>query len=116
MAMAFQKMLKQFSLTEKIHVVNADNASAIDKQTNLLSWTTRSNKTTMSSVSTTGCNSVRRPSLCHSTQPSIRTQDDEMPEEGNEDDIWHSEDEDNGIDELNELSESEQAGYWRVLL
>ena len=35
MAMAFQKMLKQFSLTEKIHVVNADNASAIDKQTKL---------------------------------------------------------------------------------
>ena len=35
MAMAFQKMLKQFSLTEKIHVVNADNASAIYKQTKL---------------------------------------------------------------------------------
>ena len=71
----------------------------------------------MSGVSTTQCNSLQRPSLCHSTQPSIRRQDDEMPEEDNEeDDICGSEDEDNGIDELNELSESEQAGYWRVLL
>ena len=56
-------------------------------------------------------------SLCHPTQPSIRTQDDEMPEEDNEeDDTWGSKDDDNGTDELNELSESEQAGYWRVLL
>ena len=40
-----------------------------------------------------------------------------MPEEDNEeDDTWGSKDDDNGTDELNELSESEQAGYWRVLL
>jgi hypothetical protein len=32
MALAFQRMLKWFSLTEKIHAVNADNAMANDKQ------------------------------------------------------------------------------------
>ena len=36
MALAFQRMLKQFGLTEKIHAVNADNVMANDKQTTKL--------------------------------------------------------------------------------
>jgi hypothetical protein len=32
MAMAFQGMLEWFSLTEKVHMVNANNATANDKQ------------------------------------------------------------------------------------
>ena len=37
MAKAFQDMLEQFGLTEKILGINADNASANDKQTMKLS-------------------------------------------------------------------------------
>ena len=36
MANAFQAMLERFSLTEKIIAVNADNATANDKQTTKL--------------------------------------------------------------------------------
>src|ERR1700722_13434788 len=36
MALAFQRVLKQFGLTEKIHAVNADNTTANDKQTTKL--------------------------------------------------------------------------------
>jgi hypothetical protein len=37
MAKAFQDMLEQFGLTERILGINADNASANDKQTTQLS-------------------------------------------------------------------------------
>lgn len=33
MALAFQQMLERFGLTNRIHAVNADNATANDKQT-----------------------------------------------------------------------------------
>ena len=36
MAVAFQEMLKRFGLTEKIHALNADNATSNDKQTTKL--------------------------------------------------------------------------------
>jgi hypothetical protein len=36
MAKAFQKMLQDFGLTEKIHTVNTDNATSNDTQTTKL--------------------------------------------------------------------------------
>jgi hypothetical protein len=36
MALAFQRMLEGFGLTEKIHAVNADNTTANDKPTTKL--------------------------------------------------------------------------------
>ena len=124
MAMAFQKMLERFGLMDKIHAVNADNASPNDKQMTKLAVLDNSFEKD---------NHVR--CFNHTMQLSAKTllvpfntaisqkatQDDEMPEEDDdqlilegddedEDDAQGSEDEDDGIDELDELSESERAG------
>lgn len=134
MAAAFQRMLKRFGLTKKIHVVNTDNASANDKQMAKLAASDNSFKKD---------NHVR--CFNHTMQLSAKallapfntaisqkaTQDSEMPDEDddwptpeqdkddedNEDNEDNEEDnaqcadnEDDGIDELGELNESERAG------
>jgi len=126
MAMAFQKMLERFGLMDKIHAVNTDNALPNDKQMT---------KLTVLDNSFEKDNHVR--CFNHTMQLSAKTllapfntaisqkatQDDKMPEEDDdqlilegddedeeEDNAQGSEDEDDGIGELDELSESEQAG------
>jgi hypothetical protein len=107
MAAAFQKMLKRFGLTDKIHAVNADNTLANNK---------------LMAKLTTLYNSFEKDNLVHcfnhTMQLSVKTllvpfdiaisqkatQDDEMLEEDNKDD------KDDGIDKLGELSESKWPG------
>lgn len=129
MALAFQRMLKQFGLTERIHAVNADNATANDKQTVTLDALDNSFKED---------NRVR--CFNHTLQLSAKAllapfntaisskarQDHAMPEEdgdtelipaddeetddeddSSEEDSKDSDDEDDGIDELERLGESE---------
>ena len=131
MAAAFQKMLERFGLTKKIHAVNADNASANNKLTAKLDASDNSfekdnhvrcfNHTMQLSAKT-----LLAPFNTDISQKA--TQDGEMPEEDDnqptpeqdeddednedneEDDAQCANDEDNGIDKLGELSESEQAG------
>jgi hypothetical protein len=131
MAAAFQKMLERFGLTDKIHAVNADNASANNKLTAKLAALDNSfekdnhvrcfNHTMQLSAKT-----LLAPFNTAISQKA--TQDDEMPEEEDdqptpdededdeddeddeEDDAQRADDEDDGIDELGELSESERAG------
>jgi hypothetical protein len=119
-------MVERFSLTEKIHAVNADNASANNKLTAKL--TTLDNSFEKD-------NHVR--CFNHTMQLSAKTllapfntaisqkatQDDEMPEEDDDQlvpeeddeddeeiDAECADDEDDGIDKLDEPSESERAG------
>jgi hypothetical protein len=128
MANAFQKMLEQFGLTEKIHAVNADNATSNDTQT-----------TKLDQLDNTFEEENRVRCFNHTLQLSAKallkpfniglsgkaaddddkfTQDDdgdpvmsedEEEDEGDEEEQADDEDnEDDNIDELKELSEDEQ--------
>jgi hypothetical protein len=132
MAKAFQRMLERFGLTERILGVNADNASANDKQT-----------TKLSSFDNSFKEEYRARCFNHTTQLSAKTllkpfntalsggaadevdmtdEDDDLPileadedgeEERDEDEDEAEEDEDqddedDGIDELETLSEEER--------
>ena len=124
MAKAFQHMLEQFGLTEKILGLNADNASANNKLT-----------TKLSSFDNSFKEEYRAQCFNHTMQLSAKTllkpfntalsgqdvditdeEDDdplipEAEEEGEEEDNNNNNDEDNeddGIDELETLSEEER--------
>lgn len=127
MATAFQGMLEQFGLTEKIHAVNADNATANDKQTTKLDALPNSFQEENRVRCFNHTMQLSAKSLLAPLNPAISqkaTQDDEMPEEDDdqplpeddaeddednkEEDVEEEEDEDDGINELEELSEDEQ--------
>jgi hypothetical protein len=122
MAIVFQDMLKRFGLTQKILAVNADNATANDKQT-----------TKLSKLDNSFEEEYRAQCFNHTIQLSAKTllkpfnmalasrpnNDVEMEEEGDDDllvleveeedsdeeeDDEDADDADNGIDELEELS------------
>ena len=131
MAVAFQRMLKWFGLTKKIHAVNTDNASANNKLTAKLAASDNSfekdnhvwcfNHTMQLSAKTllTPFNTaISRKATQDGEMPE---QDDDRPtpeqdeddkdnEDNEEDDAQCADDGDDGIDELGELSESERAG------
>ena len=119
MALAFQKMLTWFGLTEKIHAVNADNVTANDKQTIKLNalpnlfqkencvWCFNHTLQLSAKALLTPFN----PAISQKTP-----QDDKMPEEGDDDQLLLEDDteednednsEDDDINELDELSENE---------
>jgi hypothetical protein len=128
MAIAFQRMLGQFDLTEKIHAVNADNATANDKQMTKLDALPNSFEEANRVRCFNHTMQLSAKSLLAPLNPAISqkaTQDDEMPEEDDdqplpendaaddeddeEEDVREEEeDEDDGINELEELSEDEQ--------
>jgi len=127
MATAFQGMLEQFGLTEKIHAVNADNVTANDKQTTKLNALPNSFQEENRVRCFNHTMQLSAKSLLAPLNPAISqkaTQDDEMPEEDDdqplpednaedneddkEEDVEEEEDEDDGINELEELSEDEQ--------
>ena len=120
MAKAFQDMLEQFGLSEKILGLNADNASANDKLT-----------TKLSSLNNSFQEDYRARCFNHTMQLSAKTllkpfntglssrdvditdeEDDDLlipeAEEEDDDDNNNKDDEDEGIDELETLSEEEQ--------
>jgi hypothetical protein len=129
MAKAFQDMLERFGLTEKILGINADNASANDKQT-----------TKLSSLNNSFKEEYRARCFNHTLQLSAKTllkpfntalskvadevdigdEDDDDPpiladpdvegeEEGNDDEEdEEKDDDDDGVDELETLSEEER--------
>ena len=124
MAKAFQDMLEQFGLSEKILGLNADNASANDKLT-----------TKLSSLNNSFQEDYQAQCFNHTMQLSAKTllkpfntglsgrdvditdeEDDDLlipeaEEEGEEednDDNNNKDDEDDGIDELETLSEEER--------
>ena len=127
MALAFQRVLEQFGLTEKIHAVNANNTTANDKQTTKLDTLDNS----FEAVNRVRCfnHTLQLPAkaLLAPFNPAISkkaTQDDEMLEEDDdnqllpendeedseeegEEDVEENDNEDDGINELEELSENE---------
>ena len=128
MALAFQKMLTWFGLTKKIHAVNADNATANDKQTIKLDALPNSFEKENCVWCFNHTLQLSAKALLAPFNPAISqkaTQDDEMPEEGDdnqllpEDDTEEddqddfeegakkNDDEDDDINELDELSENE---------
>jgi hypothetical protein len=107
MAIAFQGMLEQFGLTEKIHTVNADNAMANDKQMTKLAALPNSFEEENRVRCFNHTMQLSAKALLAPLNPAISqkaTQDDEMLEEDNKDD------KDDGIDKLGELSESKWPG------
>ena len=131
MAKAFQDMLEQFGLTEKILGINADNASANDKQTMKLSSLNNSfkeeyrarcfNHTLQLSTKTLLQPFNTALSGKAAAEIDIRDEDDDNPpilvdpdEEGEDDDDdddkqdEDNDDEDDGVDELETLSEEER--------
>jgi hypothetical protein len=123
MALAFQAMLKQFGLTDKIHTVNADNATAKNKQTTKLDVLPNSFKTENCIRCFNHTLQLSTKSLLAPFNPAISqkaTQDDKMPEEddnnqlilednnNNNTDNSDADDADDRIDELEELSKIEQ--------
>ena len=128
MALAFQKMLAQFGLTEKIHTVNADNAMANDKQTIKLDALPNLFEKENCVWCFNHTLQLFTKALLAPFNPAISqkaTQDDKMPEEGDDDQLLpeddteddeddseegakKNDDEDNDINELDELSENEQ--------
>jgi len=129
MAMAFQEMLEWFGLTEKIHVLNADNATSNDKQTTKLDALPNSFEEENRVRCFNHTMQLSAKSLLAPLNPAISqkaTQDDEMPEEDedqplpeddaededdddDEENVEEDDDADDGINELEELSEDEQA-------
>ena len=132
MAMAFQEMLERFGLTEKIHALNADNATSNEKQTTKLNALPNSFKEENCVRCFNHTMQLSVKSLLAPLNPAISqkaTQDDEMPEEDEdqpllEDDAEDEDDNDDndnnknveeddnaddGINELEEPSEDEQA-------
>jgi hypothetical protein len=130
MAMAFQEMLERFGLTEKIHVLNADNATSNDKQTTKLDTLPNSFEEENHVRCFNHTMQLSAKSLLVPLNPAISqkaTQDDEMPEEdedqplpeddaedennndNDEENVEEDNDVDDGINELEELSEDEQA-------
>jgi hypothetical protein len=132
MANAFQAMLERFGLTEKIHGLNADNASANDTQTVKLNGLENSfeednrvrcfNHTlqlsakallkpfnTALSGKTTDDNDACEVNDNDRLMPEIdEDEDDEDDNDDEEVDVEDSDDQDDGVDELQELSEAEQ--------
>jgi hypothetical protein len=129
MAMAFQEMLEWFGLTEKIHALNADNATSNDKQTTKLDALPNSFEEENRVRCFNHTMQLSAKSLLVPLNPAISqkaTQDDEMPEEDedqplleddaededdddDEENVEEDNDADDGINELEELSEDEQA-------
>jgi hypothetical protein len=125
MALAFQDMLERFGLTEKIHAVNADNATANDKQTTKLgaldnSFEEENRVRCFNHTLQLSAKSLLAPFNTAISQKAA--QDDEMPEEDDidnlmpedddddsEEDVEDNDDEDDGINELEELNENERA-------
>ena len=90
MALAFQKMLARFGLTEKIHAVNADNAMANDKQTIKLNALPNSFEKENCVRCFNHTLQLSAKALLAPFNPAISqkaTQDDEMPEEGDDDQL-----------------------------
>src|SRR5882757_2133204 len=128
MAMAFQGMLERLGLTEKIHAVNADNATANDKQMTKLDALPNSFEEANRVRCFNHMLQLSAKSLLAPLNPAISqkaTQDDEMLEEdGNqalpeeddteddkdneEEDVKENDNEDDGINKLEELDEDEQ--------
>ena len=135
MALAFQRMLERFGLTEKIHAVNADNATADDKQMTKLDSLNNSFEAANHVRCFNHTLQLSAKALLAPFNPAISrkaTRDDEMSE-GDDDDLLlpeHEEedseedgeedskedvkedekdDEDDDINELGELSEDERA-------
>jgi hypothetical protein len=130
MAMAFQGMLERFGLTEKIHAVNADNATANDTQTTKLhaldnSFEEENRVRCFNHTLQLSAKSLLAPFNTAISQQA--KQDDEMPEEDDDDqlipeddddddddeddeeeDDQDEDDQDDGIDELEALSENER--------
>jgi hypothetical protein len=127
MAKAFQAMLERFGLTEKILAVNADNATANDKQTTKLDSLNNSfneenrvrcfNHTIQ--LSATTLLKPFNPALSRKAADEVEASEEDAEEEllpeieeeegedeGEDDD--DQDDEDDGIDELQELTESER--------
>jgi len=121
MAMAFQEMLEWFGLTEKIHALNADNVTSNDKQMTKLDALPNSFEEENRVRCFNHMMQLSAKSLLAPLNPAISqkaTQDDEMPEDDAEDEDDNDNDEENveedndvddGINELEELSEDEQA-------
>jgi hypothetical protein len=119
MALAFQDMLEQFGLTEKIHTINADNATANNKQMTKLGALDNSfeEENCVRCFNHTLQLSVKSLLVPFNTAISQKaTQDDEMPEEDasdkrmpEDDKDEDNDDEDDGINELEELNENERA-------
>ena len=121
MAKAFQHMLEQFGLTEKIMGLNADNASANNKLTTKLSslnnlfkeeyWAQCFHHTMQLSAKT-----ILKPFNTALSGRDVDITDDnplipEAEEEGEEEEDNNNndeDDEDNGIDKLETLSEEER--------
>ena len=127
MANAFQAMLEHFGLTEKIIAVNADNATANDKQTTKLATLDNSFEETnrVQCFNDTLQLSAKALLVPFNTAISGKaTHDSEVLEEDNineslpeveqdnddssNDNDGNSDDDDGGIDEFQELSQSEQ--------
>jgi hypothetical protein len=130
MALAFQGMLERFGLTEKIHAVNADSATANDNQTTKLDALPNSFEKENRVRCFNHTLQLSAKSLLAPFNPAISqkaTQDDEMLEDGDDDqllpeddmggddeddsegDVEDNDDENDGINELEELSENERA-------
>ena len=128
MAMAFQQMLERFGLTEKMHALNADNATANDTQTTKLdtldnSFEAENRVRCFNHTLQLSAKSLLAPFNTAISQ--VATQDDVTPEEDDElipeddieddddedpeEDTEDNDDEDDGINKLEELSENEWA-------
>jgi hypothetical protein len=131
MANAFQKMLEQFGLTEKVHAVNADNATSNDTQTTKLDQLDNTfdkdnrvrcfNHTLQLSakallkpfnIGLSGKTTDDDDEITQDDDGNLATfEDDEEGEEGEEDEEEQDndkDDENDNIDELEVLSEDEQ--------
>ena len=134
MANAFQKMLEQFGLTEKIHAVNADNASPNDTLTTKLDQLDNTfeeenrarcfNHTLQLSAKALlkpfniGLSGNVTDDDDHSTQDdngdSAIVEDDEADEGDKEERVEDNKDnKDNNINELEELRKTSRARCWR---
>lgn len=131
MARAFQKMLEEFGLTEKILSFNADNASPNDTQTTKLDQLDNSfdkenrarcfNHTLQLSAKTllkpfnsalsgkaTESDEIAIPDGIEDPDGLLMPEDEGEGEGEDEDEVMDHDDEDDGIDELAELDEDEQ--------
>ena len=132
MAKAFQNMLEQFGLTERILGINADNASANNKQTTKLSSLNNSfkeeyrarcfNHTLQLSAKTllkpfnvalsgNAADNIDTTDEDNEELPNLVDADEEGEEEDDDNDKENEDkdDEDDGVDELETLSEEERA-------
>ena len=121
-------MLEQFGLTEKMHALNANNATANDTQTTKFdtldnSFEEENHVQCFNHTLQLSAKSLLTPFNTAISQ--VVTQDDVMPEEDDklipeddnaddddddpEEDAEDNDDEDDGINKLEELSENEQA-------